>query len=188
MPVLPAEPELFPEGLFTDPALAGQAERVWWVLHSKPRQEKSIARYLHERQVPFYLPQIQKRWRLRNRPMTSFMPLFAGYVFLLGNRDERVTALTTNRIVRTIDVTDQARLWDDLRQVQRLIASGAPITPEDQLVPGATVEIKSGPLTGLKGKILRTATGRRFVVQVDFIQRGASVLLDDYTLERVEEE
>lgn len=187
MPVLPAEPDLYPENLFTDAALADQAERVWWVLHSKPRQEKSVARYLHERRVPFYLPLIQKRWRLRKRPMTSYMPLFAGYVFLLGNRDERLQALTTNRIVRTLDVTDQLRLWDDLRQVQRLIASGEPITPEDKLVPGATVEIKTGALAGLKGKILRTATGRRFVVQVDFIQRGASVLLDDYTLERVAE-
>src|SRR5262245_21946505 len=99
MPVLPSEPELFPADLFTDPARAGAGERVWWVLHTKPRQEKSVARYLYERQVPFYLPVIQKRWRLRNRPMTSHVPLFAGYVFLLGNREERVQALTTNRIV-----------------------------------------------------------------------------------------
>lgn len=185
MPVLPAEPDLFPESLFTDAGLPGQGERTWYVLHTKPRQEKSLARYLRERRVSFYLPQVQKRWRLRGRPMTSFMPLFAGYVFLLGNREERVQALTTNRVVRTLDVTNQVRLWDDLRNVQRLIASGEPITPEDQLVPGATVEIKSGPLAGLRGTILRTATGRRFVVQVDFIQRGASVLLDDYTLERI---
>jgi transcription antitermination factor NusG len=68
------------------------------------------------------------------------------------------------------------RLW-------RLLASGAPVTPEDRLVPGMTVEITRGPLAGLSGKIVRAASGRRFVVEVHFIQRGASVLLDDFALE-----
>jgi transcriptional antiterminator RfaH len=185
MPVLPAEPDLFPENLFSDASLDGSSERSWWVLHTKPRQEKSVARFLHERRIPFYLPLIQRRWRLRNRAMKSHVPLFASYVFLFGSRDERLAALTTNRIVRTLEVKDPSQLWADLRQIHKLIASGEPITPEDKLAPGATVEIKNGPLAGLRGKIIRTATGRRFVVQVDFIQRGASVLLEDYTLERV---
>lgn len=188
MPVLPAEPDVFPDALLSDPTFASLEERVWWVVHTKPRQEKSVARYLHERQVPFYLPLIQKRWRLRNRPMTSYVPLFGSYVFLFGTREERVQAFTTNRIVRTLDVTDQTLLWNDLRQVQKLIASGEAVSPEDKLVPGATVEIKTGPLAGLKGKILKTATGRRFVVQVDFIQRGASVLLEDHMIDRVADE
>jgi hypothetical protein len=41
--------------------------------------------------------------------------------------------------------------------------------------------------SGLKGRIKRTASGRRFVVQVDFIQQGASVLLDDFALARIDE-
>jgi transcription antitermination factor NusG len=48
------------------------------------------------------------------------------------------------------------------------------------------VEITSGPLAGLRGRILRSASGQRFVVQIDFIQRGASVELDDFTLTRVD--
>jgi transcriptional antiterminator RfaH len=114
--------------------------------------------------------------------LTSYVPLFPSYVFVYGTREERVSALATNRIVRTLDVADQERLWNDLRQVQTLIKSGTPITPEERLGPGDVVEIKSGPLAGLRGKILRTASGRRFVVQVDFIQRGASVVLDDFVL------
>ena len=77
-------------------------------------------------------------------------------------------------------------MWSDLRQINQLIASGAPITPEERLTPGVSVEIRSGPLAGLKGKILRTASGRRFVVEVDFIQQGASVLLEDYCLTTVD--
>jgi transcription antitermination factor NusG len=145
-----------------------------------------LARQLLEQHIPFYLPIIQRRFRLRGRNMTSHVALFPGYVFLLGNRDQRLGALTTNRVVRTLPVANQAVLWHDLKQVERLLASGAPITPEERLTPGVAVEINTGPLAGLKGKILRTASGRRFVVEVDFIQRGASVLLDDFCLSSCE--
>ena len=40
----------------------------------------------------------------------------------------------------------------------------------------------SGPLTGLRGRVIRSASGRRFYVEVDFIGRGASVLCDGMTL------
>ena len=181
MPVLPQEPNAYPADLFA----AGRdvaAERVWWVLHTRARQEKSLARHLHQARAPFYLPLIARRGLQRGRVLTSYVPLFPGYVFLLGRRDERLVALTSNRVVQALDVADQGKLWHDLSQVWRLIESGAPITPEDHLEPGDFVEIQHGALAGLKGRIIRAASGRRFVVQVDFIQRGASVLLDDYNL------
>jgi transcriptional antiterminator RfaH len=182
MPILPAEPSSFPAELFTESIVPQQAGRQWWVLHTKPRQEKSLARQLHRAQIPFYLPLDPHRFRLRGRVMTSHVPLFGGYAFLLGTHEERLTAFGTRRVAQALEVKDQAGLWHDLRQVQRLISSGAPVTLEERLAPGMTVEIKSGPLAGLKGRILRRASGRRFVVAVDFIQQGASVLLDDFAL------
>jgi len=188
MPVLQAESELYPEDLFgadNQPNLSG---RVWWVLHTKPRQEKSLARDLVAQQLPFYLPVVGQRSLVRGRVLTSHIPLFPGYLFLLAEGNERIEALTTHRVVRSIPVTDQTELWRDLRQVQRLIATGAPLTAEGRLAPGMEVEIQSGPLAGLRGKILRSATGKRFVVSVNFIQQGASVLLDDFVLLRVKKD
>jgi len=159
--------------------------RYWWVIHTKPRQEKSLARALYGGKVPFYLPLISRTRRVRGSRITSYLPLFPGYVFLLGDREERLKALAMSPVVRSLEVVGQDRLWHDLIQIHSLIESGAPITPEDQLAPGALVEICSGPLAGLKGTILDTASGRRFIVQVDFIQRGASVLLDEFSLAKV---
>jgi transcriptional antiterminator RfaH len=163
----------------TDCTGAGQR---WWVLHTRPRQEKSLARQLHSGHVPFYLPLIARRSRIRGRIVTAHIPLFAGYLFLWAEEKERVRALATNRVVRAIPVADEAQLWRDLRQVHQLIATGAPITPEDRLAPGMEVEIRQGPLAGLQGVILRAGKGRRFVVRVNFIQRGASVEVDDFLL------
>jgi transcription antitermination factor NusG len=181
MPVLPVEPQIYPENLF-EQMVEASAGRRWWALHTRPRQEKSLARQLHSNSIPYYLPLISRRLRIRKRTFTSYVPLFPGYLFLLAEAEERIKALSTQRIVRSIQVIDQERLSRDLVQTHRLISCGAPITPEGRLVPGTLVEIRSGPLTGLRGKILQSASGRRFVVEVDFIHKGASILLEDFTL------
>jgi transcriptional antiterminator RfaH len=185
MPLLPPEPSYYPATLFASGSAEIGAGRAWWVLHTKPRQEKSLARRLFAAHIPFYLPTITRRNRFRNRVLCSHVPLFPGYVFLMADGAERLRCLETNCVARSLPVPDQDGLWHDLAQVERLIASGEPIDPETRLIPGAVVEIRTGPLAGLKGRILREASGHRFVVQVDFIQRGASVLLDDVALAAV---
>jgi len=114
--------------------------------------------------------------------LTAHVPLFTSYLFLLADRDERLAALASDRVVQVLTVHDQERLWHDLRQTQRLLATGAAVSAEDRLAPGTPVEITTGPLAGLYGTVVRTASGRRFVVRVDFIQQGASVLLEDCAL------
>src|SRR5262245_16456577 len=187
MPVLPAEPEVYPLDLFAEAALERAAGRAWWVLHTRPRQEKSLARYLHEQQVPYYLPQVRQRLRYARCQRTVYLPLFPGYLFLLAGKEGRLTALSSGRVARSLEVPDQDELWQDLRQVYRLIDSGASLTPEDRLRPGQAVEIRGGPLAGLRGTVLRTASGRRLLVQVNFIQRGASLEVEDLDLAPVDE-
>jgi hypothetical protein len=114
--------------------------------------------------------------------LTAHLPLFPGYLFLCADRDERLAALASNRVVHALAVHDQERLWDDLRQIDRLLGAGLPVATESRLAPGTPVEITTGPLAGLCGTVVRTASGRRFVVRVDFIQQGASVLLEDCAL------
>jgi transcriptional antiterminator RfaH len=183
MPILPAEPDRYPPQLL-DLSLSDvpHPDRVWWVLHTRPRQEKSLARRLYSDGIAHYLPAIPRRCQVRGRVLTAHVPLFTSYVFLFANREERLAALTTDRIVQVLDVHDQEQLWHDLRQIERLLACGAAVHAESGLAPGTPVEITTGPLAGLKGTVVRTASGRRFVVRVDFIQQGASVLLDDCAL------
>jgi transcriptional antiterminator RfaH len=188
MPILEREPDLYPDGLLGCDGPGAPADgRAWWVLHTRPRQEKSLARELYRRRVPFYLPLAPRRGLVRGRAVTSHLPLFPGYVFLRAEPGERLAALATGRVVRSLPVGEQEGLRRDLEQVRRLIATGTPLSLEGALTPGAWVEITSGPLAGLRGKIRRGASGCRFVVEVDFIQQGASVVVDEATLTRVRE-
>ncbi len=136
MPILAAEPNLHPFELF-DTGKGAFAGHAWHVLHTRPRQEKSLARQLLKLQVPFYLPLVVQRNQIRGRVVESQLPLFGGYLFLLSQPEQRIAALATNRVVSSLPVPNQDQLWDELGQVHRLIRSGLPVRPEDKLEPGA---------------------------------------------------
>lgn len=175
MPLLPLEPYLFPDDLFANSATAADGPERWWVLHTRPRCEKALARKLLEGQVAFFLPLYLRQWSTHGRPFRSYLPLFPGYVFLRGDDEARLAALVTNQVAYVLPVADQQQLHADLMRVQQLIASGAPLVPETALQPGQWVEIIDGPLAGMRGKILREGTHCRFLVEVQFLKAGVSV-------------
>ncbi len=182
MPILTAETSVFPENLF-DGELAEPGDRCWRAIYTKARQEKALARQPVRHQVPFYLPLVAKDNFIRGRQIRSHVPLFNGYVFLFGSEEERVCALTTNRVSRILPVTDQQGLYHDLRQVYRLIESDAPLTVERRLMPGRQVRVKAGAMIGLEGTVISRRGDCRLLIVVDFLQQGASVAIDDFMLE-----
>ena len=186
------ELSLYPEDLL-EPIDGRQVEgiedqetvRRWWVVYTKSRQEKTLARSLLGYEIPFYLPLVEKTTVYRRSRLTSQVPLFAGYLFMYGTPEERVVSLTTNRISRTIEVPEPDGLRFDLRQIFELIASGAPLTVENRLQPGARVRVRHGSLGGLEGTVVVRRGRTRLLVYVDFLQQGASVEIDDFMLEPI---
>ncbi|MDZ7619983.1 MAG: transcription termination/antitermination NusG family protein, partial [Patescibacteria group bacterium] len=184
MPILRPEPTIFPESLLDEEERSDDARR-WRVLYTKSRQEKALARDLLAATVPFYLPLIAKENVMRGRRIASYIPLFTGYMFLFGDEDERLRTLQTNRISRVLDVEDVGSLVHDLRQIQHLIASGAPLTVESRLEPGNRVRVKHGSFAGLEGTVLQRRGKTRLLVAVNFLQQGASVEVEDFFLEPI---
>lgn len=182
MPLLPLEPFVFPESLLDAPPDVGDGSARWWALHTRPRAEKVLARRFLGKRLPFFLPLYQRQWRSRGRLLRAYLPLFPGYVFLHGPEPARVAALTTNLVVRCLPVDDQDHLHHDLARVYRLIAAGAPLSPEERLRAGARVEIVSGPLAGMEGVLLKRGQRAQFFVEVQFLQRGVSVELEGWMI------
>ena len=185
MPILAVETSLFPEDLFDD-CLAESPDRRWWVVYTMARQEKALARQLLRFEIPFYLPLIARDNCIRGRRTRSHVPLFTGYVFLFGCDEERVRALSTNRISRVLDVKDQDLLHYDLRQVHRLIACDAPLTVERRLTPGQRVRIGVGAMAGLEGTVISRRNTHRLLIVVEFLQQGVSVAIDDFMVEPID--
>jgi transcriptional antiterminator RfaH len=179
---------LYPPDLFESTAeLPGLTlDRVWWAVYTKSRQEKVFSQYLLANQIPHYLPLVQKTCLSGGRKFSACVPLFPGYVFMLGSEQERIYSLTSNRVSRILPVHDPLRLRAELEQLFRLIVSGAPLTVEQRLAPGNRVRIRRGALAGLEGTVLVRRGKTRLIVSITFLQQGASVEVDDFNLEPID--
>jgi transcriptional antiterminator RfaH len=185
MPILLPESDIYPADLLTREA-GDDGLRQWRAFYLLSRREKDFMRRLRAMEISHYCPIIAKRNRSPGgRVRTSYVPLFAGYVFVYGTDEDRYRAMTTNCVSRWMPVPDGRQLTDDLLQVQRLIAAGAPLTPESRLEPGEPVRIKKGPFVDLEGTVVKRHGQTRLVVAVRFLQQGASILLEDYEVESI---
>lgn len=186
MPILAQETDVYPEDLLTRDDFAAQGEAQWWAVYTRSRQEKQLMRALIASEIPCYCPIIPNRFRSNSgRLRTSYLPLFANYVFMYADGYNRYQALKSNLIVKTIEVKDGHELTQDLRQIQRIVQSGAPLSVETRLQPGCKVRIKSGPLTHVEGVILKRQGADFLFVAVNFLQQGALIKLEDCEVEPV---
>lgn len=187
MPILAKEPYLNPPGLLDDDWRASESEdRTWWALYTMSRTEKMLMRKLCTQEKSYYCPVIARRSKaLRGASRTAYLPLFANYVFLLGNEVDRHAAVSTGHVSRVLPITDPASFVTQMRLVQQVIESGLDVELAPRFEVGTRVLVKSGPLKGVQGFVVKLRSRSRFVVQVDFLQQGASTVLDGWEIERV---
>ncbi len=183
MPILKSEPDCYPDNL-----LDKQAESTpWWACYTRARQEKQLMRNLLKAEIGFYAPIISRRYRSpAGRVRESYLPLFANYVFVCGGEMARYTAVCSGCVSRTIAVPYPDLLVEDLRQLQQLIRTGAPLSPEERIDSGDRVRVKNGQFAGFEGTVLRRQQQTCLIVEVRFMNQGASVVLDDCQLEVLE--
>ncbi len=175
---LPEEPQILPDNLLEFPV----ETMPWWVAHVRSRQEKSFARTLARIGTPYFLPQSQATFHRNGRTLRSYLPLFAGYVFLRGTTGELTSARRDDAVVRILAVPDQDLLQQELRQLRTLQLLGLPIIPLIEYVPGDAVRIKSGVFSGTRGIVTRIKGKERLVVNISFLKRSLTVELDHAAL------
>ncbi|MBI3837560.1 MAG: UpxY family transcription antiterminator [Planctomycetia bacterium] len=184
MPILPSEPDIFPAELLDCLDAVEAPGGQWWAMYTLARREKELMRRLRAVEIPFYSPLVPRRTRSPGgRVRESFVPLFASYVFVYGDQQQRHQALTTNCVSRCLSVSDGGQLVHDLRQIHHLIELDAPLTIEARIEPGQRVRVRSGSMAGLEGTVVKRRGKDWLVVAVEFLQQGASVLLEDFQVE-----
>jgi transcriptional antiterminator RfaH len=183
--ILSKERDIFPDELLTE-GVALTGDRQWWTLYTRARQEKSLARELLARKIPFYLPLIERFHLYKGRKRSSYVPLLTTYIFLFASEEERIRALSTNRIVQVLAVPDSQQLLHDLQQIQRLIAANVPLTVERRLQPGQRIRVRDGALAGIEGIVYARSKRTKLVVLLHMLQQGVSVEVDDFLLEPID--
>ena len=164
----------------------GAYRGCWWLLHTKPRQEKALLGDLKRREVAAYLPLVKQRRSYGSRLVVVEIPLFPGYMFLCGTGEDRHIALTTNRVVRVIDVADQRRLIAELHQVDQLVERSESVDVYPGLKVGRRCSVTGGSLRGLSGVVLRRRGVSRMYIGVEILGQSAVVEIDCALLEPIE--
>jgi transcription antitermination factor NusG len=171
MPILRGESEIYPDDLFDLPT----TDAPWEIAHLHSRQEKSVARLLHDGKKPFYLPQIEQTTKTSGRTFVSHLPLFPGYIFLRRVEGLRQTLWRTSAVANMIEVADQAQLTAELLQIRQLQASGAFLTPCTDLLPGDAVRVREGVFSGYTGIVKEERGSLRLIVSVSILRKSIAV-------------
>ncbi|MEY3458388.1 MAG: hypothetical protein RL215_1545 [Planctomycetota bacterium] len=186
MPILAREPDLYPANLFTDLIVTPQDES-WFAMYTMARREKELMRQLREQKIAHYGPLVANRSRSpAGRIRTSWIPLFSGYVFVRGDEVQRHDAVSTGCISRCLRVSEPELLVTDLQRVRVLIEQGQDIRPEPRPVVGRTAVIRRGAMKGLRGVVTKVNNSHRLTVMVNFMQQGASMVIDEADVDLVD--
>ncbi len=172
------------------PALPGcpidVLEGTWWLVHTRSRCEKALGADLDRLGIGYFLPLALRRHRHGGRPVEVLLPLFPSYLFLCGGPDERYATLMTHRAAQIIDILDQQRLINELRQVYHVMASREPVDLYPGLREGRHCRVIAGPLAGLEGVVLRRRDICRVYVGVKALGQSAELQIDPSLLEVTE--
>lgn len=162
-------------------------DQNWYALFTCHQHEKAAARILENKGFEIFLPLYSAPHRWRDRVKEVSLPLFPGYVFLCGGL-ERWHQIMTTPGVRGI-VTFGARPAtvppSDIEGVRRMVETTLSVEPHPFLKTGDWVRVKSGPLSGLEGILIRKKNQSRLVLSLETLGQAVAVEVDSVSLERI---
>lgn len=163
------------------------ASSPWYALYTKHQHEKTVAQILTIKGFETLLPLYQTARRWKDRTKLLSLPLFPCYVFVKGGLGRRLDILTTPGIHALVSYAGEpaAIPTADIEAIRRAVESGSSVEPHPLLKCGERVRVKSGPLQGIQGILVRKKNSYRLVLSVEMLGKAASVEIDVFLVERL---
>lgn len=155
-------------------------EPRWYAAYTCAQHEKRVTKQLEERCVESFLPLYETVRRWKDRRVRLQMPLFPGYVFVRLALRDRLQVLQVPSVVRLVSFNGipTALPEEEMESLRNGLRSGICAEPHPYLKVGKRVWIKSGPLQGMRGILVRKKNAIRVVVSLDLIMRSVAVETD----------
>lgn len=171
------------------PECALEASRLdvrWYAVSTCARHEKKISDQFARSSIEQFLPLYETVHRWKDRRVRLHLPLFPGYIFVRISLLDQLKVLQTPGVVRLISFNGKPIPLADseISTLRHGLRFGLRAEPYPHLAVGRPVRIKSGPLCGLTGKLVRKKENFRIVIAVDLISRS---IICDVSLEDVEQ-
>jgi transcription antitermination factor NusG len=162
-------------------------EEHWYAAYTSANHEKRVAKQLQERALEHFLPLYRSVQRWSDRRVQIELPLFPGYVFVRLALRDRLRVLQIPSVVRLVGFNGLPTALPDeeMETLRAGLSQRSRAEPHPFITVGRRVCIRSGPLEGLEGVMLRRRGKIRFVLSVELIQRSIVVDVDTADVEFV---
>jgi transcription antitermination factor NusG len=164
---------------------AVDSQPLWYAAYTCANHEKKAATEISLRGVESFVPVYHSVRRWSDRRVELEMPLFPGYVFVHLGLPDRQKVVQVPGVVRLVGFGGvPAALPDEQIEILRTgLNRRLRAEPHPYLTVGRRVRLKSGPLAGIQGILLRRKGNFRVVISIELIQRALVVDADSADVE-----
>lgn len=162
----------------------------WYLVHTKPRQEKCALEHLERQHYTCYLPMLTVE-KLRKGQVTLVQePLFPRYLFIQLGTDVSAPSWTPIRSTKGVSRlvrfgTEPAKVPDALVSALQNQVHDLHETPKALFEPGARVQVTRGPFAGIEGLYQMTDGERRVMVLIELMSKPVLLPLAPSALRKV---
>jgi transcription antitermination factor NusG len=169
-----------PEALPPPPIPLASASGEWFAVWTRSRHEMVVRDQLGRKGVEAFLPTVTRWSRWKDRRKRIDWPLFPGYCFARLGAGRTMPVLACSGVVAIVSFDGRpAPIPDEqIAAVRALVESELRLDPCPLIREGANVEVVSGALTGVRGRLVRKGSHARLVLAVDLIGQAVSVEID----------
>lgn len=154
-------------------------EPCWYALQTHSRHEKPVRDRLQAVGIEPFLPLSKQRRQWSDRTVWANLPLFNGYCFAKFELDHSLAVLKTPGVVRIVGtVKPEPIREEEITALQLVSSADRMMEPCDYLTEGTWVEVVQGPLTGLRGQLVRRTKQHGLVIRASLIQQAALVHIE----------
>ena len=147
---------------------------------TRARHENRVLDQLQRKDLEAFLPKVARWSRWKDRKKRIEWPLFPGYCFVKIDPHETLPVLKCTGVVSLISSNGRPAPIPDLEieSIRTLVDSELSYDPCPLVKIGQMVQVVSGPLRGVVGRLTRKGQHARLVLSVDLIGQGVAVELD----------
>ncbi|HEY3432256.1 MAG TPA: transcription/translation regulatory transformer protein RfaH [Rhodocyclaceae bacterium] len=163
---------------------------LWYLVHTKPRQEKVALQNLKQQGYPCYLPVLPSEKLRQGALALSEEPLFPRYLFIqlgLESTDKSWTPIrSTKGVCRLVSFgTKPAKVPDNIIAFLQAQEVALQSQPERLFSPGQRVCLTQGSFAGVEG-IYQMADGeRRVMVLIELMSKPVAISVAPTELRKV---
>ncbi len=158
----------------------GQPGQDWHALYTRHHHEKSVAQALAGKGFTVFLPlyAAPRKWKDRTKIVT--LPLFSCYVFIQGGVRRYLDILITPGVHCFVCSAGSPAIISprEIESVRRAVERCVKIEPHPFIKRGDRVRVKTGPLQGVEGILVRKKNFSRLVLTVELLGQSAAVEVD----------